>query len=396
MKLNLRSVKSSDKKYFVKWWNDPYLQSMTSGRREKPADVARFFPKLLKVKYPNFIILANGKPIGHIMLKPKSKTVFRTPIVIFGKKYRGKGIGAWALRKILQMGFGEFRYQKAYLEVRPENRIAYGVYKKLGFKKTGIKTYRNNKYLPKTIEMELAKNNWKKKILQNREYPKINFYLNQSMDLKNAIGFVEHCITSGRKDHARMFLPDQIEHILDSKYSKKDRAKIIAEFTRKYYSDNKKSLQKGFAHMLLGWKRVEKRFFSLTNNLFKYHPWPKGNYRGFGTIFLMYPRIIDQKVFYFPLATHIPSSIRIKIIAHEMLHFMFFDYVLKNYGLKEGDKDIWAISEAFNSVIEGWGPYQTISHGKSKPYKEVKKIYAKMKQLWKQKQDIDWLIDKIF
>ncbi|MFA6135823.1 MAG: GNAT family N-acetyltransferase [Candidatus Paceibacterota bacterium] len=162
MNLNLRPPKLSDKKYFIKWWTDPYLISMTSGRKEDPVKIAKFFPKLLKSKNPQFIILADTKPIGHIMVRRKSKTVFRTPIIIGERKHRGKGVGTWALRKILQMGFVKLNYKKAYLEVRPENKNAISTYKKLGFHKKGIKLYKDNKYLSKVIMMELMKSAWKK------------------------------------------------------------------------------------------------------------------------------------------------------------------------------------------------------------------------------------------
>lgn len=155
MKLGLRKVKSSDKKYFLKWWDDDYLIKMTSGRHESLENLKKFFKSLLQSTDQNFLILANQKPIGHIALVRKSKTVFRTPISIGESTYRGKGIGTWALAKILKKGFTQ--YASAYLEVRPENKQAIEVYRGLGYKKIGIKLYKRNAYQPKVVMMKLTK-----------------------------------------------------------------------------------------------------------------------------------------------------------------------------------------------------------------------------------------------
>jgi len=155
MKLNLRAPKLSDKKYFLKWWNDPYLISMTSGRKENLANLNQWFDQLLKSEDKQFLILSNRKPIGHIALAKKSKTMFRTPIIIGEASYRGRGIGTWALRQVLEKGFK--KYSMAYLEVRPENKHAKKVYKDIGYQKTAVKIYKNNPHQPKTEVMKLTK-----------------------------------------------------------------------------------------------------------------------------------------------------------------------------------------------------------------------------------------------
>jgi len=161
MKLGLRKLKISDKKYFLKWWSDPYLIKMTSGRSESAVTLEKYFKLLLKSKDKNFLILINKKPIGHIALVQKSKTIFRTPIIIGEAKYRGQGIGTWALTEILKKGFK--KYKVAYLEARPENKKAIEVYKNLGYQKQGIKFYKNNSCQPKVVMMKLTKIDWNKK-----------------------------------------------------------------------------------------------------------------------------------------------------------------------------------------------------------------------------------------
>lgn len=86
-----------------------------------------------------------------------------------------------------------------------------------------------------------------------------------------------------------------------------------------------------------------------------------------------------------------------------MLHFIFFNYLEKNFNLRENSKIkgrannyIWKISEVFNNVIESWEPYRKIIEIKTHPYPGTEKIFNKMKDQWKRKQDINWLLSQWF
>ncbi len=87
------------------------------------------------------------------------------------------------------------------------------------------------------------------------------------------------------------------------------------------------------------------------------------------------------------------------IIVHEMLHFMFFDYVEKKYGKEFGWKKaesygyLWKVSEAFNAVMEDWPPYKKLFLHASAPYPGTEKIEALMAKQWKRHHDIDKLLD---
>ncbi len=224
-------------------------------------------------------------------------------------------------------------------------------------------------------------------------HPKVRFYFDPETDAQNAIGFVAYCLSSGKESHALNFLPDEMKHILDRKCPAKDRARIIRRYVKTYYAENGEALRGEFERVKKDWASAENSYFRIIDRLFERHPWPKGKYTGFGTIFRMYPRYISQKVFYFPLNHQKPYFAK-KVTGHELLHFLFYDYVLKNYGLKEGAKGLWALSEAFNSVMEGWKPYQKIFHCEPRPYPETMEIYTKLRRQWRYRQDVSWLLDK--
>ena len=113
-----------------------------------------------------------------------------------------------------------------------------------------------------------------------------------------------------------------------------------------------------------------------------------------------YPRSISKKTFFFPL-NHKIEHYANKVIAHKMLHFMFFDYVEKKYELGEKSKIpgketnyLWKVSEAFNSVIQGWALYQELFDSRPNPYPEVVEIYEEMNEQWEKNQNVDTLLNK--
>lgn len=156
LKIRLRKIKISDKKYFAKWWIDEELIKLTSGILTVISDkeVDKYFKAILqnKIDY-HFVIMADKNVIGHISLT-KRRSWFEIQIVIGEKKYWGKGYGAEAIRLLLKKA-KKFNISKIYLEVRPNNSSAIHAYENCGFKKVKTISYSKNKDLPKVLRMEL-------------------------------------------------------------------------------------------------------------------------------------------------------------------------------------------------------------------------------------------------
>lgn len=156
-KIALRKIKTTDKEYFACWWKDKDLLKLTSGilRRISDEEVDKYFQNILKNKKDrHFIITLNERTIGHISLAKRRNGWHETQIIIGYKKYWGKGYGSKAIelliRKAKRLGIS-----KIYLEVRPTNIRTIHVYEHCGFQKVKIIRYPKNKYLPKTLRMEL-------------------------------------------------------------------------------------------------------------------------------------------------------------------------------------------------------------------------------------------------
>ncbi len=229
--------------------------------------------------------------------------------------------------------------------------------------------------------------------------PKITLKCDINQDIQNAIHFIKRNRPQKYRYFLFRFLPNDLHYILNNKISASKKDKIIKDYTKLIYKERKKEIAQGLSAVKKNWAKIEKQYFKLVSIVFKNHPWPKGRYTGIASIFGMFPRYIKQKMFFFP-ATHKIPAYSNKVIAHAMLHFIFFDYIEKRYGFKQDSRIIgkpnnyiWQLSEAFNNVIEDWGPYKKIIKDKPRPYQGTEKIFKKMSGQWSKKQDIDRLLD---
>lgn len=230
--------------------------------------------------------------------------------------------------------------------------------------------------------------------------PKIKFIIDVNQDIKNYVEFNKYC---GNPSSLKMFLPKKLFYVLEGDFSKRKKTKIVKEYINNNFNLHKDEISKNVKKIDRRWKLIENKYFKLICKIFKDHPWPKGKYIGFASIFEMYPKNIKEKTFYFS-GLKKDLNFNIATIAHEMLHFIFFDYIKTRCGINEGTelknknlKYVWNVSEVFNLVIETWKPYQKIFKTNGKPYYFMhKKMLLKMKKLWKEKEDIDYLLNHYF
>jgi len=161
----LRKIQKSDSRYFLKWWKDKELIKLTSGIYEKDDNVLKgyFLAMLNSKKDSHYLIHYDSKIVGNISLSYKDKKTFEIHIVIGEKDYWGKGIGGVSINKVLNIAFKKLDYNKAYIEVRPENKRAIELYEFCGFIKLGVKKYPDNKYQPEVLKMILDKESFLKR-----------------------------------------------------------------------------------------------------------------------------------------------------------------------------------------------------------------------------------------
>ena len=145
------------------------------------------------------------------------------------------------------------------------------------------------------------------------------------------------------------------------------------------------------------WKKVEKKFFYLTDKLFQRHPWPNGDYRAFVTIWNIFPRDISKKTFQFPYKGRIFKKVE-AIIAHEILHFLFYDYLFKYFPKCKKSQysySVWVLSEAFNESIMIEPEWRKIFPLQPQPYPETVIVRKKIRELRKNKKTVKEILEKL-
>lgn len=186
-------------------------------------------------------------------------------------------------------------------------------------------------------------------------YPKLKFTYSKKKDLEIFTGFLEtnkHFdvnadleigfyklypeLKKAKSDDEKIKLAKKL---IDEKFEK-DKAIIIKEI---------KNIQKQ-------WRKISPWFYQECDRIFEKHKWPTGKYIAYTTIWGTYPRFLDNKTFAFPY-NHKLKNYPLVVIAHEMLHFIFYDYVEKCTKLKD-EKEIWEMSEIFNVLIQNSKKWQ--------------------------------------
>jgi len=109
----------------------------------------------------------------------------------------------------------------------------------------------------------------------------------------------------------------------------------------------------------------------------------------------MYPRFLDDKTFCIPYLHKNEKYVNV-VIAHEMLHFVFYDYFYKKYpeyNNSEYNFFVWNISEIFNSLIQNSNEWIKVFKEQSMTYLQHDIIINKIRDL--KINNIDLLIEKI-
>lgn len=225
-------------------------------------------------------------------------------------------------------------------------------------------------------------------------YPKIKF----TVDLKREKQFFLN-----RKRNLQKFLPAGLSFVLKPEFKSKKNA-ILSAYLDAYYSEQRKNLVSSVNNTRLKWSKVEKIYFKKVDNLFHNWPWSKGNYQAYISIARSFPRNIEKKYFAFPVQSYKPGRENqdIRVIAHEMLHFIEYDYLQNKFGLTPSesnskDNTFWQFTENLNVLIENSNFWREFSAGcKSKPYPDCEKLYNRMKKIWDKNKDVDKLIRSEF
>ncbi len=114
----------------------------------------------------------------------------------------------------------------------------------------------------------------------------------------------------------------------------------------------------------------------MIQEIFGERSWPTGLYEVYATTWGMFPRSLEDKTFQVPAIYENKLYVNV-IIAHELLHFMFYSYFYEKYPEyknKENNFLAWNISEIFNSVVQNSKTWLDVFGLKTMSYPEHEKI----------------------
>jgi len=215
--------------------------------------------------------------------------------------------------------------------------------------------------------------------------PKIKFKIDARKDLRIFKSFVKEAgFDDGRNLEWAIFRRHPQLRKIVKKESGVDYS-FIAKYIARLYKENARVAAANFKAYEINWRRKEGQFFDLVKNLFYDRQWPKGKYIAYSTIWGMFPRFLKDKTFQIPIKYKSKRYINV-IIAHEMLHFIFYDYFCKNYlSYKNPESSfyVWHVSEIFNSLVQNSPAWLNVFRKKTMPYPEHEKIIAKLKKKYK-------------
>jgi hypothetical protein len=202
--------------------------------------------------------------------------------------------------------------------------------------------------------------------------PKIKFETSQAAELRTLIAFAK----DAKYDRGQSLAWGIFRHHPKLKKMITDPARLPLSPIKKYISDiyakNQAEFRKNAAVVEKQWRGKEKVFFGMVRKEFGGAQWPQGRYIAFFTIWSMFPRFLEDKTFQVPFCHKRAGYINV-IIAHEMLHFMFYAYFYKWYPEYRNSKYnhfVWNISEIFNVLVENSSQWVKVFKRKTMSYPE--------------------------
>lgn len=178
-------------------------------------------------------------------------------------------------------------------------------------------------------------------------YPQVRFKLNKWLDKWVGINFLNH--QKGGRDFGANILKYHPDLSPAKALTSKEQQRFICTYVDDFYKSHLGELKKTKNIFQTQWDEKANDFFELAGKIFNHHPWPKGKYFAYLSIFSCGPRFLKDKTFQ---VFYLNQERACLSIAHEMLHFLFYDYFEKTFPKIDPSQDtVWKLSEIINVFI---------------------------------------------
>lgn len=172
------------------------------------------------------------------------------------------------------------------------------------------------------------------------------------------------------------------------------REKAIKVYFDNYYKIHKEEISRKLKLVRDAWYEQEQKYIAATEDFFSGFRFPKGKYVACLSIINCNPRFLESKTFQFFYKK--PVADAVYAIAHELLHFIFFDFIKKK--LKKETKylsedQLWDLSEIFNVIVLKSPRYRHIINQKFViPYPDHQRYIHQFEKAYKNSQNAEEFI----
>ena len=222
---------------------------------------------------------------------------------------------------------------------------------------------------------------------------KLRFYLNKKLDERMTGEFLN--VRGGGIDFGEgiVKIHPQLKSVkLLKGITQKEKA--IRIYFNNYYRNHRTEMLHKIERVQNAWRKQEKKYIAITEDFFGGFRFPKGKYVAYASVTNCNPRFLESKTFQFFYKKPIVDAIY--TIAHELLHFIFFDFVekkMKNETKHLSEDQLWDISEIFNVVVLKSSRYRHIINQQFVvPYPDHRRYIRQFKREHKNSQNTEEFI----
>ena len=222
-------------------------------------------------------------------------------------------------------------------------------------------------------------------------HPKVKFKISVKKDIDTLLAFTKDASFDGGENLNWAIFKMYPELKDFYKENKIVDLKALEGFIKEKYKNEKEVFEKNLSIYEKNWQKINKEFFKLSDELFEQKYWTKGKYTAFPTIWGMFPRFLEDKTFQVPYKYRNKKYVNV-VIAHEMLHFAFFEYIQDKYPKYKADKYnflIWNTSEIFNEIVQNSHKWLKVFEIKTMGYPMHEKIVKKLEKKFHKQENID-------
>jgi hypothetical protein len=221
---------------------------------------------------------------------------------------------------------------------------------------------------------------------------KVSFQLNKKLDKEIILDFLSASEAGVDFGAGIISVHPQLKKVRAMSSGK--RKETISKYVDTFYTKHNKELRSTLSAFEKEWSVVENAYFVAVEKMFGKKPIPRKGYRAFLSIVDCNPRFLETKSFQIYWKHH--DGVRF-VVAHEILHFFFFDYVKKHFPKLYKSPFLWDVSEIFNSVVLATQPFSSIHSVKKMIfYPHHRPMLTKASLMWKKNPDVKVYIPWLF